>query len=97
MAEDTFRTERCVGCKEETTQPVLVRCIEAGSGPGGMLYACPDCAPRLLPPGAAWELAITHAVVCEPCRTWPCPTLQTLLGVWRKARRPLHPVSTETA
>lgn len=38
--------ETCIGCGEVTRQPTLVRCIEVGSGPGGMLYACPACAPR---------------------------------------------------
>jgi hypothetical protein len=92
MTEDTVRTERCVGCGEDTTRPVLVRCIEVGSGPGAMLFACPDCAPNLLPPTDAWELVISHAVACETCREWPCETLQILLGVWRKVRRSLHPV-----
>jgi hypothetical protein len=40
------RVEICVDCEQPTREPTLVRCVEVGSGPGGMLYACPDCAPR---------------------------------------------------
>jgi hypothetical protein len=97
ITEQPVRVERCCDCGEDTTRPVLVRCIEASSGPGWMLYACPGCAPRLLSPDAAWELCITHGVTCEACRTWPCDVLQTLLGVWRKTRRTLHAVSAATA
>jgi hypothetical protein len=39
------RALACIGCGEITDQPTLVRCVETGSGPGGMLYACPTCAP----------------------------------------------------
>jgi len=97
MAESTVRTEHCCGCGKDTERPVLVRCIESASGPGGMLYACPDCAPRFLSPDAAWELCITHGVTCKACREWPCEVLQTLLGVWRKTRRTLHAISAATA
>jgi hypothetical protein len=41
------RTETCCSCGKTTTKPELVRVIEAGSGPGGLLYACPDCAPHI--------------------------------------------------
>lgn len=34
------RREDCVRCGESTADPVLVRIIEVGSGPGRMYYAC---------------------------------------------------------
>jgi hypothetical protein len=45
-SDEPPRTETCIDCGQPTASPTLVRCIETASGPGGMLYACPDCAPR---------------------------------------------------
>lgn len=33
----------CVRCGTYSEDALLVRVVETGSGPGGMLYACPDC------------------------------------------------------
>ncbi|MFF7689693.1 hypothetical protein ACFZB6_26550 [Streptomyces syringium] len=40
---------KCCECDIATTAPVEVRYIERQSGPGFPLYACPRCAPRLVP------------------------------------------------
>jgi hypothetical protein len=39
----------CCRCERETAAPVAVRYIEQASDPGVTLYACPDCAPHLVP------------------------------------------------
>lgn len=33
----------CAGCEQITTEPVLIRFHEHGSGPGGSTFACPAC------------------------------------------------------
>ncbi|WP_190233269.1 MULTISPECIES: hypothetical protein [Streptomyces] len=46
----------CCRCERLTLAPVAVRYVERASGPSVTLYACPDCAPRLIPgplPGEA--------------------------------------------
>ncbi|MFF0445580.1 hypothetical protein ACFYT4_04010 [Streptomyces sp. NPDC004609] len=43
------RSARCLNCGRLTTAPVTVRRIETPSGPGRTLYACPACAPLLVP------------------------------------------------
>ncbi|MEV4868460.1 hypothetical protein [Streptomyces syringium] len=39
----------CCECGNVTSAPVEVRYIERQSGPGFPLYACPGCAPSLVP------------------------------------------------
>ncbi|MEV0444554.1 hypothetical protein AB0I84_14320 [Streptomyces spectabilis] len=51
----------CCRCGRATLAPVEVRYIERASGPGVTLYACPDCAPRLMPgPLPAETVPPTH-------------------------------------
>ncbi|MEJ8653858.1 hypothetical protein WKI65_38930 [Streptomyces sp. MS1.AVA.3] len=42
-------TADCLLCKRTTEAPVAVGYVERVSGPGVMLYACPDCAPHFIP------------------------------------------------
>ena len=46
----------CVGCGTRTGAPVVVRCFSGTSGGGFVQYACPSCAPRLLPGPAHGEV-----------------------------------------
>ncbi|MFG3259406.1 hypothetical protein [Streptomyces sp. NPDC048172] len=36
--------KRCARCRRGTDEPVMIGAVEAGSGPGAILYACPPCA-----------------------------------------------------
>ncbi|GAA2060884.1 hypothetical protein GCM10009801_02790 [Streptomyces albiaxialis] len=36
--------KRCARCGGATDEPVMIGAVEAGSGPGAIVYACPPCA-----------------------------------------------------
>jgi hypothetical protein len=75
----------CVGCSAITTDPILIRSIEQGSGPGWSLYACQECAPSYLTADAAMQLLYDHTSACAQCAlpspTEPCPTGRILVRV----------------
>lgn len=41
-------TAICCRCGRVTGAPVAVRWIQSDSGPGVVLYSCPECAPQLV-------------------------------------------------
>ncbi|MCX3062473.1 hypothetical protein [Streptomyces beihaiensis] len=44
--ECLHRTRICGHCQQPTTEPVDLRVVHAGTGPGWTEYVCRDCAPR---------------------------------------------------
>jgi hypothetical protein len=77
----------CVACEQTTDRPVFVCWIDSGSGPGWSLYACPDCAGRILDEQAAWRLVVDHGANCPTCLgDGRCGTAEMLLEVHRAAR-----------
>ncbi|MFH9478048.1 hypothetical protein ACH4L7_30040 [Streptomyces anulatus] len=82
----------CVACEVITDQPVLIRSIEQGSGPGWSLYACADCAPTYLTTAEAFQLLMDHVGDCQICvetdhPTESCTTARTLIRVHRSCYR----------
>ncbi|MFD1828709.1 hypothetical protein ACFSJS_03380 [Streptomyces desertarenae] len=71
----TGRRVPCCRCERLTDRPVLVGVVESGSGPGGMLYACPDHARwfATLPHAPQWLRDELHArQAAEPYRSVSC-------------------------
>jgi hypothetical protein len=46
----------CARCQRTTSEPALVHEVDAPTGPGFNVYACPGCAPHYPPLGDALEL-----------------------------------------
>lgn len=73
----------CVRCKNTTPTPVTVRTIHANTGPGGNVYACPECAPHYLVSDDAWQLYMEHVSDCRGCTDSTCSTGPILTRVYK--------------
>lgn len=78
MSETKARPTVCYRCGHLEDFPVLVRIIETGSGPGGMLYACAGC---------ARQEHERHVAYCPKCATnKPCDVAHDLNAAIVEAR-----------
>jgi hypothetical protein len=77
----------CVHCNDTTDQPIFVRWVDSGSGPGWNLYACPPCAGLILSEEDAWGLLVGHGSACPVCTgDGACAIVDVFVEVHRAAR-----------